>query len=127
MLDRIQFIEGDWFGPVEERFDLIVSNPPYLSEGEWSSSEPEVREHEPRSALVAEEDGSSDLRRLVEGAASHLVNGGLLALETGPDHHQLLMALARDKGCVEADSVRDLNGIPRFLFLRFGRSSSANT
>ncbi len=114
----IQLRVGNWFDGQEHDFDLIVSNPPYLSALEWSDSQPEVREHDPREALVADQDGWADLLHLVEHGYRHLVAGGLLAIETGPDHHDRLLHMAGKLPYGEVESERDLAGRPRFLFLK---------
>lgn len=82
---RIRFVEGDLFEalPPDLRVDVVVSNPPYVAEAEMDELEPEVRMHEPRSALVAADEGRSTLRRLVAESPGVLVSGGLLALEVG--------------------------------------------
>ena len=121
---RIQFLNTRWpeglagLGP----FGVVVANPPYLSEAEWAAAAPEVREWEPRAALVSGEDGLADLRMIVQGAPGCLAAGGLLALETGPEHHA---ALAEEAGALKGptgarayermESARDLSGRDRFF------------
>ncbi|WP_043582638.1 peptide chain release factor N(5)-glutamine methyltransferase [Geminisphaera colitermitum] len=97
-------------------FDLIVSNPPYLTDAEAAAAEPEVRLHDPRSALVAPDDGLADLRTLIDQARARLVPGGLLALETGPTQHPALRALATACGYARHESAPDLAGRERFFF-----------
>lgn len=84
--DRIAFLEGDLFAPVDpsERFDAIVSNPPYVRSGELEELEPDVRLHEPRLALDGGPQGMAVAERIIECAADYLVSGGLLALELSP-------------------------------------------
>ncbi len=115
---RVSFLESDWFNGVRGTFDLIVSNPPYLDEKEWAAAQPEVREHEPRCALVAAEEGLADLCRIICDASAFLTTGGMLALETGPGHHDTLTALARSNGYARWESHKDLSGHNRF-FLAF--------
>jgi release factor glutamine methyltransferase len=115
----VHFHQGDWLAPVEGPFDLIVANPPYLTEEEWRSAEPEVREWEPREALVAADEGQADLATLLRTAPPHLAAGGLLALETGIAQHGTLARLAVATASYgEPESVHDLQDRPRFLFLR---------
>jgi release factor glutamine methyltransferase len=85
LLDRIDFREGSLFGPLgeEERFHAIVSNPPYVPEGERSALQAEVRGWEPARALFAGPEGLDVLLPLVKDAPSFLEEGGLLALEVG--------------------------------------------
>ncbi len=115
--DRVKFVESDWFDRIDpsERFDLIVSNPPYLSEREWSEAPPEVREHEPRSALVAEDDGFAALETILQVARDRIGPDGRLFLETGMDQHARLVNTARALGYEEIESLQDWSGRDRFL------------
>lgn len=113
---RVEFSRSDWFSDLPGAlFDMIVSNPPYLSEAELAQVAPEVRDFEPRSALVAAEDGLSDLKRIVAGAGQRLRRGGLLALETGPSQHAALIKAAGSAGYTKVESRRDLTGRDRFI------------
>ncbi len=82
---NVAFGRGDLFEAVDaaRRFDLVTANPPYIAPGEIASLMPDVRDHEPRLALVAEEDGLAVLRQIVSRAAGHLARDGVLALEVG--------------------------------------------
>ncbi len=102
---------GDWLAPVAgERFDLIVSNPPYIAEGDAHLP---ALAHEPRSALVSGADGLDDLRRIVATAPAHLAPGGWLLLEHGWDQAAAVRALLTDAGLTQVQSRRDLAGIER--------------
>ena len=79
---KVQFFQSRWFEHVEGPFDIIVSNPPYIDETDEHLSQGDVR-FEPRSALVAGENGLADLRHLVECAPVHLKDNGYLLLEHG--------------------------------------------
>ncbi|CAA6697346.1 MULTISPECIES: peptide chain release factor N(5)-glutamine methyltransferase [unclassified Lentimonas] len=119
---RVTLHEGSWLCPLglgEERYDLIVSNPPYLTEEEMTTAEPEVVAHEPHSALVSGADGLDDLRLIFKDAAAHLKPGGLLALETGIAQTETLNALCEAAG-LKGESLEDLSGRPRFYFARKG-------
>ena len=120
LADRVEFRESDWFAALagELPFQLIVSNPPYLTAAEVAAAEPEVREHDPRSALVAERDGRADLETIIRLAPPFLVPGGLLALETGIAQHAELTAFAAPFGYAAIESHRDLTERERFLLLR---------
>ena len=110
------FLRSEWFSALPPGpYDLIVSNPPYLTEQELAEAAPEVREFEPRSALVAPDDGLADLRGIIAGAGRHLRRGGLLALETGPTQHAALLAEASAAGFSRQESRRDLTGRDRFI------------
>ena len=113
---RVSFLRTDWFDGVPAgTFDLVVSNPPYLSEDEVSAAAPEVREHEPRGALAAGDQGFSDLARIIAGAAGVLAPGGLLALETGILHHARAAEAASKAGFSRTESVADRTGRDRFF------------
>src|SRR5581483_1055856 len=80
---RIQFRGGDLFDGVHEQYDLIVSNPPYVPEGDRATIQAEVGRYEPGEALFAGADGLATIRRLVEKAPAHLAPGGHLVFEFG--------------------------------------------
>ena len=114
----VEFREGSLFEPLEEgeRFDVIVSNPPYIAEGEKGELQPEVRDWEPPEALFAGEDGLDVIRQLVAGAPKHLLSGGLLALECGLGQAEGIAADVQATGAFGAVRIRaDLTGRPRFV------------
>ena len=122
LAERITFYEGSWLCPLglgEQRYDLIVSNPPYLTEEEMTTAEPEVVNHEPQCALVSGADGLDDLRLIFKDAAAFLKPGGLLALETGIAQAEALNTLAETAG-LQGECIEDLSGRPRFYFARKG-------
>ena len=115
---HVEFREGSLFEPLEEgeRFDVIVSNPPYIAESEKGELQPEVRDWEPPEALFAGEDGLDVIRQLVAGAPNHLVSGGLLALECGLGQAEGIAADVQATGAFGAVRIRaDLTGRPRFV------------
>ena len=114
---RVTFIKGNWFEPLDEgaRFDLIVSNPPYLTEAEMQTAEPEVIDHEPHSALASGQEGLDDLGLLFKSVPRHLAEGGLLALETGIGQADAIKAMALEVS-LHGQSVEDLSGRLRFFF-----------
>ncbi len=118
--DRVRFVESDWFAALagEPPFALIVSNPPYLTAAEVAEAEPEVRDHDPVTALVAARDGRADLEAIIGGAPAFLAPGGLLALETGIAQHEALTTFAQSIGYAAVESKRDLSDRDRFLLLR---------
>jgi release factor glutamine methyltransferase len=83
LASRVRFLHGEWFEAVapDERFEVIVSNPPYIAEREADALPADVREWEPAEALYAGEDGLAALRAIIDEAPRHLVTRGLLALE----------------------------------------------
>ena len=120
LADRVNFFKSNWYDalPANEPYDLIVSNPPYLTSEETAAAEPEVRVHEPVSALTAAEGGLADLRVIIAGAAKFMKPGGLLALETGIAQHAELVRLLGEAGFSGAESLRDLTGRDRFVVAR---------
>lgn len=117
LVDRVRLVESNWYGALSptETFDLIVSNPPYLSDEETDATAPEVKDHEPRVALSAGTDGAAALNRLIRDSRARLNPSGLLALETGIAQHRQLLALATEAGFARAGSHRDLTGRDRYV------------
>ena len=107
----VRWLAGDWFTAVgDERFDLVLSNPPYIAEGDphW----PGLR-HEPREALAAGPLGLDDLDRLVEAAPAHLLEGGWLLLEHGADQGAAVRGLLTTRGFGSVATRHDLVGRER--------------
>lgn len=96
-------------------FGVIVANPPYLSAAERLAAPPEVRDHEPESALTADRDGLGDLDTLIREAPRFLCSGGLLALETGAGQHSRLGAAIQAAGFSQLEVKCDLAGRDRFI------------
>lgn len=117
---RLHWQESDWYQSLPEnlRFAGIVANPPYLTEEEWGSAEPEVRDYEPRQALVAPEAGLADLRKIITGAEERLLPKGWLALETGIAHHGAIAELVREGPWIRTESVKDFHQRHRYWFLQ---------
>jgi release factor glutamine methyltransferase len=120
MAGRIRLLEGDGYSPVAgERFDLIVSNPPYVAESQRGSLAPELG-HEPEQAIFAGPDGLGVLRRLVAGAGAVLAPGAGLALEIAPEQAGRVTTLCREAGLLDVSERRDLAGRPRVVAARGG-------
>ncbi|HEX8696872.1 MAG TPA: peptide chain release factor N(5)-glutamine methyltransferase [Longimicrobium sp.] len=113
----VDFRRGSLYGPVaEERFHVVVSNPPYVGEEEREGLDPEVRDWEPAGALFAGAGGLDVIRPLVAGAPDHLEPGGLLALEVGAAQAEAVAELIRATGAFEEPRVRrDLAGRERIV------------
>ncbi len=117
--DEIRFLQGDLLEPVErERFELIVSNPPYVATGDRESLAIEVSDFEPPLALFAGEDGLDVIRRLIPEAFTALTPGGFLVMEIGHDQSQPVRALLGDTGFEGISFVPDLQRIPRVACAR---------
>lgn len=119
LTERVQFVEGDLFAPVDtalrEQFDLIVSNPPYIDPAQRETLQPEVRDHEPASALFADEQGLAILRRIVSEAPHWLKAGGRLGVEFGFGQHASVQQMAETAAYSARDIALDGNKIQRFL------------
>lgn len=112
-LANVAFVEGSWWAPlVGRRFDLIVSNPPYIALDDPHLDAGDLR-FEPRSALVAGADGLDDLRLIAAGAPAHLKPGGVLLVEHGHAQGEAVRALFRAAGFEAVMTHRDLEGRER--------------
>lgn len=112
--DRIRFLHGDLLTPVErERFDLVVSNPPYVPETDRDTLSVEVRDHEPPLALFAGADGLDMYRRLIPAAHEALLSSGLLLMEIGYGQSDAIRTLLAESDFGRIRFVLDLQGIPR--------------
>ncbi len=103
------FLQSDWFAAIEGHFDLIVCNPPYVSEQEMEQLDPEVAIWEPRVALTPGGDGLSSYRTLVYGLKRHLKAGGTAIFEIGSTQAQEVAAIFGAEGFSDLNCVRDLN------------------
>jgi len=112
-LANARFAESCWFSALAwQRFQLIVSNPPYIAAADPHLSQGDVR-FEPSSALVAGVDGLDDIRLIIEQAPEHLLAGGWLLLEHGFDQAEAVRELLVQRGFAAVDSRRDLGGHQR--------------
>ncbi len=118
---RISFLCGDLFEPVRGTYDIIISNPPYLSEEEFNLLALGVREYEPRRALVAGPDGTEFHRRLIQGARPFLVEEGWLAMELGAGQKGALEKILRESDYCDIVFHRDYAGIERVVLAHMRR------
>lgn len=119
--DRIRLVEGNLLEPLagQPPFDAIVSNPPYVADGELPTLQPDVRLHEPNQALSAGEDGLNVIRRLILGAHSHLTGGGVLLMEISPEQSDAIVRLLNDAGYYTGVRiVKDSSGDARVVHAR---------
>lgn len=119
--ERIRFLHGDLYAPLDpdERFDFVVSNPPYVREDELGSLQPEVRLHEPKTALLGGADGLDVVRRLVAGAAAHLVDGGRLLFEIAPEQAPAVRQLLENEPAfTDVRIIADLSRLDRVACVR---------
>lgn len=112
-LDNVQFRQSDWFAELgQQRFQLILSNPPYIAEDDPHLQQGDLR-FEPHSALVSGADGLDDIRQIVAQAPAHLLPSGWLLLEHGWQQASAVQQLLRDQGFSEVQSWQDLGGHQR--------------
>ena len=117
-LENVNVFTSHWFSALaDQRFDLIISNPPYIATGDVHLAEGDVR-FEPESALVAGTDGLDDIREIITGSASHLNAGGWLMLEHGYDQAAAVRQLLQDAGFAAVESRKDLGGYERITLGR---------
>ncbi len=110
---KVSFLASDWYEAMKaQRFELIVSNPPYIAAGDSHLAEGDLR-FEPAGALTDHADGLAALRRIVAGAAAHLAPQGWLLMEHGYDQSAAVRALLAAAGFDQVQSWRDLAGIER--------------
>ena len=114
--EHAHFLQSDLFEKVEGKFEIIVSNPPYIASAEVEKLMPEVRDHEPRMALDGTEDGLHFYRRIIEEAGKHLVSSGMLFFEIGYDQGQAVSELMREHGYREVQVVQDYAGLDRVVY-----------
>ena len=114
---RLAFAQGDWFHAVSagERFDCILSNPPYISSREIPTLDREVREYDPFAALDGGPDGLDAFREIIARAPSHLASCGLLAVEIGAAQSESVAGLFEQAGLESVTTRRDLEGHDRVV------------
>lgn len=109
----VAFAQGDLLEPVQGEVDAVISNPPYIPDGEHAGLPPEVRDYEPRTALTSGPDGLDHVRRLVAQAAQRRVPR--IAMEIGQGQSQAVAELLSDVGYAEVEVINDLAGIGRVV------------
>jgi release factor glutamine methyltransferase len=117
--ERVRFAKSDLLSGIEDDFDLIAANLPYVSKQDRQSLAREVL-HDPEIALFGGERGDELVRQLIEQAPSHLRAGGLLALELGIGQSDALSSFLATKNYHDIESKTDYSGTPRFFFARYG-------
>jgi release factor glutamine methyltransferase len=117
-LDHVRFFQSSWFDRVEGRFDLIVSNPPYIDPDDVHLSQGDVR-FEPLSALVADNKGLADLELIADQSRSYLLEGAWLLMEHGYDQQQAVQQLLNRLGYQQVSTRIDLGGNPRITGGRY--------
>lgn len=111
--ETVNLVASDLFEKLPESYDLIVTNPPYVTDGEFEDLQPEVKYYEPKLALTAGADGLDIIRKILKDSLSHLNDGGLLLMEIGCGQGAEVLALA--EGFSKKEIIKDLNGLDRIL------------
>ena len=120
MLDqRIRLLHSDLFSQIEGKFDMIVSNPPYIRTAVIDTLMPEVKEHEPILALDGKEDGLYYYQRIVDESRDYLNKGGMLFFEIGFDQAEDVCRMMKTAGFFEVQVVQDYAGLDRVVYGTF--------
>ncbi|MEW6214600.1 MAG: peptide chain release factor N(5)-glutamine methyltransferase [Nitrospirota bacterium] len=131
-INNVTFLIGNLFAPIKKnlksrpetssgsnlKFDLIVSNPPYIKKNDIKSLQPEIKDWEPVEALNGGEDGLDYYRVIIPGAKSYLKGRGYLILELGAGHADAVRKIAEDVGFLDISIKRDYAGIERILIAK---------
>jgi release factor glutamine methyltransferase len=125
--ERLDLAQGDWWQavPAPARFDLIVSNPPYVTEADYAALAPEITRFEPREALTPGGDGLAAYRAILAGLPRHLAPGGRLAVEIGADQGAAVAGLFSDAGLEDVSVTPDVNGRDRVVLGQLGARQAA--
>ena len=113
---EVKFIQSDIFEDINEKFDIIVSNPPYIAYNDKITMEDNVLNYDPHLALFAEEDGMYFYREIVENSKEYLNKDGMIFFEIGYDQREKILKLANDNG-FKAEVYKDINGRDRMAIL----------
>jgi len=116
---RVRFVQSNLFEALDEQFDIIVSNPPYIRTDVIEMLMPEVRDHDPRMALDGMADGLFFYRKIIDEAGNYLKRGGQLFFEIGHDQAQDVIALMREHGYKEIEVKKDYAGLDRVVYGTF--------
>jgi release factor glutamine methyltransferase len=121
-IQNVWFIVGDMFGALKKnvlrkKCELIVSNPPYVAQREWSSLEPQIRDHEPKEALVSGRDGTEFINQLVRKASEYLKPKGYLLFEIGKGQENKVKSFFSKKW-ERVEIIKDLAGIKRIFLAK---------
>lgn len=118
--DRLVLKQSNWFSNVQGRYDLIVSNPPYITASAYEKLDKGVREFEPEMALLAGEHGLDAYRNIIAEAPNFLTPDGRLIVEIGFDQRHQVMALFKTAGLKDINCIQDINGKDRCISGVFG-------
>jgi release factor glutamine methyltransferase len=112
---QIEFIKSDIFENIAGRFDIIISNPPYISLDEYEQLPNEIKDHEPKSALQAENNGLYFYEKILQKAKEHLTKSGMIYFEIGYEQAEKIAEIAKENGFSNVHVFKDLNGFDRIV------------
>lgn len=118
-IENVDFVKSDLFNNIKGKFDLIISNPPYINKKDYESLDKELY-FEPKSALYGGEDGLDFYREIIKNASKYLNNRGHLVFEIGYDQKNILNKLLKDEGFVNIENIKDFNDFDRFIIAQKG-------
>lgn len=120
LIKKVVFRKSDLFSALREgeKFDVVVSNPPYISEDDYKNLDSTVRDFEPKSALLAKENGLEFYKKIIKQAAKYVNYGGYIAFECGMGQAREICTLLERNGFQVSDVIKDLAGIERVVAAR---------
>ena len=116
---NVSFIKSDLFEEISEKFDIIISNPPYINQTDYDKLDERLY-HEPKSALLAKEDGLYYYKRIIKDAKAYLNQGGRLVFEIGYDQKQRICELLNESDFKNITCMKDYNDFDRFIIAEKG-------
>ncbi len=111
----VRFLKSNLFGQISGRFDIIVTNPPYINQSDYAALDPKVRNFEPKGALLGGQDGLDLIRRIIRQAPEHLKAGGWLLMEMGHDQREAAERMMAENGFAEIQTFQDYSGFDRIV------------
>ncbi len=118
VLDRVQFIKSNWCDKVEGKFDMIISNPPYIPRNDYTHLMKDITDYEPYTALVSGEDGLDSYRAISRQVGSRLKSGGYVLFEIGQGQAEAVAELLHENNLAVEEIKKDLAGVQRCVIAR---------
>lgn len=113
--DRATWVHANWCEGLEGTYDIIISNPPYITEAEFQTLEKTVKDYDPYSALVSGPTGLEDYKKIISSVDKRLANDGIFAIEIGINQEQSVSKILTEYGFKTLEIRKDLAGIPRCI------------
>lgn len=115
----VNVIQSDLFSEIDDKFDIIMSNPPYICSEEVDKLMPEVKDYEPRLALDGDFDGLKFYRLIINQAPKYLNDGGFMIFEIGYDQGESVSNILRDNGFIDIEVIKDYAGLDRVVISKY--------